>query len=161
MATHRIAASRIIDAPPQQLYDVLADYRRGHPRILPQPEFGALTVVEGGHGQGTIFELEMRLLGMRRSLRGIVSEPDPGRQLVERYTDSPTVTSFTVEPMFSGQHARVTISTYTEVHGGLRGALERQIATRLLQPLYVRELAQLASVAHANGAGPSAGQPVG
>jgi Polyketide cyclase / dehydrase and lipid transport len=146
MPLHRIAASRIIDASPERLYDLLADYREGHPRILPRPQFGALTIVEGGRGQGTIFDVEVRLLGRRRNRRGIVSEPEPGRQLVECYAGEPTVTSFIIEPMFSGQHARVTISTDTDVHRGLRGLLERRISTRLLQPLYVRELAQLAAV---------------
>jgi Polyketide cyclase / dehydrase and lipid transport len=161
MPLHRVAASRIIDASPERLYDLLADYREGHPRILPSPQFGPLKIVEGGRGQGTIFEVEMRLLGRRRSRRGIVSEPVPGRQLVECYAGEPTVTSFIIEPMFSGDHARVTISTETDVHGGLRGALERRIATRLLRPLYVRELAQLAAVAAAAEAQPLGRQRVG
>jgi len=147
MPQHRVAASRIFDASPQRLYDVLADYRQGHPRILPRPQFGSLTVVEGGRGQGTVFDLEVQLRGRKRSMRGIVSEPEPGRCLVECYQGEPTVTSFTIEPMFSGQHARVTITTETSVHGGLRGAFERRFATRALQSLYVRELAQLAAVA--------------
>jgi Polyketide cyclase / dehydrase and lipid transport len=157
MPQHRIAASRIIDASPERLYDLLADYRQGHPRILPRPQFGALKIVEGGRGQGTIFDVEVRLLGRRRKRRGIVSEPEPGRQLVECYAGEPTVTSFIIEPMFSGQHARVTISTDTDVHRGLRGLLERRISTRLLQRLYVRELAQLAAVV-SDGAG-AAEQP--
>jgi Polyketide cyclase / dehydrase and lipid transport len=158
MPLHRIAASRIIDASPQRLYDLLADYREGHPRILPRPQFGSLTIIEGGRGQGTVFDVEVRLLGRRRNRRGIVSEPVPGRQLVECYAGEPTVTSFTIEPMFSGEHARVTISTDTDVHRGLRGALERRIATRLLRPLYQRELAQLAAVA-TTGAAAQAEQP--
>ena len=158
MPLHRVAASRIIDASPERLYELLADYREGHPRILPRPQFGSLKIVEGGRGQGTIFDVEVRLFGRKRSRRGIVSEPEPGRQLVECYEGEPTVTSFTIEPMFSGEHARVTISTDTDVHRGLRGALERRIATRLLRPLYVRELAQLAAVV-TNGGGASENQP--
>jgi Polyketide cyclase / dehydrase and lipid transport len=158
MPLHRIAASRIIDASPERLYDLLADYREGRPRILPRPQFVALKIVEGGRGQGTIFDVEMRLLGRRRKRRGIVSEPEPGRQLVECYAGEPTVTSFIVEPMFAGEHARVTISTDTDVHRGLRGLLERRITTRLLRPLYVRELAQLAAVV-TGGNGAAAEQP--
>jgi hypothetical protein len=160
MPLHRIAASRIIDAPPQRLYNLLADYREGHPRILPRPPFGPLTIVEGGRGQGTIFEVQMHLFGRKRNRRGIVSEPEPGRQLMECYAGEPTVTSFIVEPMFSGGHARVTISTDTDVHRGLRGAFERRIATRTLRPLYLRELAQLAAVAAAAEAQPLGGQGV-
>ena len=161
MPLHRIAASRIIDAPPQRLYNLLADYREGHPRILPRPQFGALTIVEGGRGHGTIFDVEMRLYGRKRNRRGVVTEPQPGRQLTESYAGEQTVTSFIVEPMFSGEHARVTISTDTGVHRGLRGALERRIATRLLRPLYVRELARLAAVATAPEARPLGGQGIG
>ena len=159
MPQHCVAASRIFDVSPQRLYDVLADYRHGHPRILPRPQFGPLSVVEGGRGHGTVFDLEVQLRGHKRSMRGVVSEPEPGRRLVECYEGEPIITSFTIEPMFSGQHARVTIATETAVHGGLRGALERRFATRLLQSLYVRELAQLADVAAA--ADPLRGDGIG
>ena len=161
MPLHRIAASRIIDASPERLYDLLADYREGHPRILPRPQFGPMTIVEGGRGHGTIFDVEMRLYGRKRNRRGIVTEPEPGRQLTESYAGEQTVTSFIVEPMFSGGHARVTISTDTDVHRGLRGVLERRIATRLLRPLYVRELAQLAAVAAGAETPPLGRQRVG
>lgn len=150
MPQHRVTVSKVIKAPPQRVYELLADYREGHPSILPRPQFRSLTVVAGGHGRGTVFDMEMRVLGRKRSLRGVVSEPEPGRRLVESYVGEPTVTSFMVEPMFSGEHAQVTISTDTDVHGGLRGALERGLATRLLQPLYRRELEQLAAVATAD-----------
>jgi hypothetical protein len=150
MPRHRITVSKVIAAPPQHLYDLLADYAHAHPRILPRPQFHSLTVVSGGRGQGTVFDLELRLLGRRRSLRGRVSEPEPGRRLVESYEGEPTVTSFMVEPMFSGEHAQVTITTDTDVHRGLRGAVERSLATRLLEPLYRRELQQLADVATAD-----------
>jgi len=161
MPLHRVAASRIIDASPERLYDVLTDYREGHPRILPRPEFGPLTIIEGGRGNGTIFDVELRLRGRTRNLRGVVSEPEPGRELVECYPGEPTVTRFLIEPMFSGEHARVTITTETDVHGGLRGMLERGMATRLLRPLQVRKLAQLADVATAPSAGTLNGHPIG
>jgi hypothetical protein len=149
MPQHRVTVSKVIKAPPQRLYELLADYHHGHPSILPRPEFRSLTVVQGGHGQGTVFDMQMRVLGRTRSLRGVVSEPEPGRRLVESYVGEPIITSFMVEPMFSGEHAQVTITTDTDVHGGLRGALERGLATRRLQQLYRRELEKLAAAATA------------
>jgi hypothetical protein len=150
MPQHRVTVSKVIKAPPQRLYELLADYREAHPRILPRPAFRSLKVVSGGRGQGTVFDMEMRVLGRTLSRRGVVSEPEPGRRLVESYVGEPTITSFMVEPMFSGEHAQVTITTDTDVHRGLRGALERGFATRLLQPLYRRELEKLAAVATAD-----------
>src|SRR5215475_11215426 len=85
MPQHRVTVSKVIKAPPQRLYELLADYHHGHPSILPRPEFRSLTVVQGGHGQGTVFDMQMRMLGRTRSLRGVVSEPEPGRRLVESY----------------------------------------------------------------------------
>src|SRR5207244_185934 len=35
MAELRVAAERTIEAPPDQVYGVLADYQQHHPRILP------------------------------------------------------------------------------------------------------------------------------
>jgi hypothetical protein len=43
----------------------------------------------------------------------------------------------------------VTITTELSVRGGFLGAIERFLSTRLLRPLYVRELGKLASFATA------------
>ena len=65
--------------------------------------------------------------------------------LVETDVDSGTVTTFTVDPVGNG--SRVTITTDIECRDGLLGRVERFIVTRLLQPLYVREIEQLGAVA--------------
>ena len=57
------------------------------------------------------------------------------------------VTTFTVDPIEEGRHARVTISTELKVRGGLLGMLERAVTTRFLRPTYIRELENLASLA--------------
>ncbi len=56
-------------------------------------------------------------------------------------------TTFTVEPGADAQQAAVTIATTMTVREGLLGRLEAWLATRLLRPIYIRELAQLAAVA--------------
>lgn len=148
MPTHRVTASAIIHAPPAVAYGILADYRDGHPRILPKPEFTALTVEEGGVGAGTVVFVAMRVLGRTQSFRAAITEPEPGRVLVETSLDGPrVVTTFTVDPETGGRQARVTITTDTEVRGGVLGAIQGWLTTRVLAPLYARELRQLDAVA--------------
>lgn len=151
MQPHRFSASALIEAPAQQLYDIIADYHHGHPRILPQPPFVSLAVEQGGVGAGTVIRVEMRALGRLQTFRAVVTEPVPGRVLVET-NDTGYITTFTVEPRAEGRQAYVTIATEMAGRAGLWSALERWFVTRLMQPVYVKELEQLAAVA-AEGAG--------
>jgi len=144
MSTHQFSASALIQAPPQALYAIFADYHEGHPQILPKPPFVSLAVEQGGTGAGTVFRLQMRVLGQLQTLRGVVSEPDPGRVLAETY-DNGYVTTFTVEPRGDGQQAYVTITTEITGRAGMLGALEAWLVARLLRPVYVKELGQLAA----------------
>ncbi|HCK81345.1 MAG TPA: SRPBCC family protein [Candidatus Competibacter sp.] len=147
MAQHRITASALLSAPARQVYATIADYRDGHPRILPKPPFVSLAVERGGIGAGTVIDLQMRVLGKRRSLRGTVTEPEPGRVIVETYSGADTATRFTVEPRDGGRRAQVTIATDLPVHSGFLGTVEGWLATRLLRPVYLKELRQLEAVA--------------
>jgi hypothetical protein len=94
---HVISASKTIAAPPQRIYSILADYHEGHPSVLPR-QFTSMTVEHGGAGAGTIIQFTMRLLGRTQRFRGFVSEPEPGRVLVETYETTGAVTSFIVDP---------------------------------------------------------------
>lgn len=145
MATHRFSVSRRIDAPAGALYRIIADYRDGHPRILPRPPFVSLDVEQGGIGSGTTIRVGMKALGRVRTFRSVVSEPEPGRVLVES-NDNGYVTTFTVDPK-SERSSEVTIATEFTGRGGVLGSLERWFAFRLLEPVYHRELSQLAEVA--------------
>ena len=93
-------ASADIGAPADEIYNVLADYQVGHPAILPKPDFTSLTVEHGGRGAGTVFVTRMRAMGSERIFRMTVTEPQPGRVLVE--SDGMTTTTFTIEP--AGAH---------------------------------------------------------
>jgi hypothetical protein len=151
MPRHQVSATGLVKAPPARVYAILADYRHGHPSILPRPPFGELVVEQGGTGAGTVIRFEMTVLGRTRLARGAVTEPGPGRVLAETYEDG-TVTSFTVEPSDEGRHCRVTITTDLETRGWLLGMIQRFLATRLLRSIYVGELAQLATFAEKDGA---------
>ena len=142
MAQHHISASRIVQAPAQQVYDLLADYHEGHPRILPRPPFISLTVEQGGKGEGTVLNVEMKVLGRVQTYHATVTEPEPGRVLVEHYADD-SVTSFTVEPHDDGRKTSVTIATDLQIREGALGTLQARLATRLLRSLYLKELDQL------------------
>lgn len=155
MSADPIAASAVLAAPADRVYAAIADYRDAHPRILPRPEFVDLEVEAGGYGAGTRIRYSMRAFGRTRSGRAEISEPEPGRVLVERDATNDLVTTFIVEPVDAPAGAesprtRVTISTELRVSRNGRGLatrLERALAAPFLRKLYLRELAQLEVVA--------------
>jgi hypothetical protein len=135
-----------VDAPAHEVYAIFADYRQGHPAILPRPPFVSLAVEEGGTGAGTTIRVAMRLLGRTRSFRAHVTEPEPGRVLLET-NDTGYVTSFRVEPDGDGRGSEVTISTEQTRRSGQTARLERWFMGRILRPVFERELELLAGVA--------------
>lgn len=142
--THIVTAAACIDAAPERVYAIIADYRSGHPGILPG-EFSGLLVERGGSGAGTIIRFRMRVMGRTRSFRAAITEPEPGRELVETYLDSnEAVTTFTVRPDSSGSRSEVAISTRFPVRAGLVGVIQRLLLTRYLRPIYRKELRLLA-----------------
>ena len=48
MSEVRIAQSALLDIPAATAYGLIADYRNGHPRILPPRVFPGLDVESGG-----------------------------------------------------------------------------------------------------------------
>jgi len=141
-----VQASARVGAPADVVYGIIADYRDGHPHILPKQYFEWLEVEQGGRGAGTVIRFQMRVLGQTRVLRAVVSEPEPGRVLVETDTGGAgPVTSFTVEPEETGAH--VTFSSELTSAGGPLGVLERFVLRRVLRRIYARELEQLGRLA--------------
>jgi len=144
---HVVAASAIIPARRDRVYSLISNYRDGHQRILPK-QFTSLIVEEGGIGAGTIIRFQMSLFGRKQTFRAAVTEPDPGRVLVETDLDTNgAVTTFTVDPGSAPADSRVTISTELPVRTGFLGRIERSLSTLLLRPIYVKELHNLARVA--------------
>jgi hypothetical protein len=138
MAPIHADAERIIPAPAAEVYDLLADYRVGHPSILP-PAFSQYRVLAGGTGAGTHIQFDLTLGGRSQTLRGVVTEPEPGRVLVETYERNNMATTFTVDPV--GGQSRLRIETVWDASPGLRGVMERMLAPRMLQGLYGEEMA--------------------
>ena len=142
-----VTAAASIDAAPERVYGILADYRIGHPSILPD-QFSDLRVERGGVGEGTIISFRMRVMGRIQKFRAAITEPEPGRKLVETGLDpNAVVTTFTVAPGPNPAQSEVTISTSLPVRTGLLGAIERFLAARYLRPIYSRELELLAAAA--------------
>lgn len=152
MSSYYVEESAVIDAPPQRVYDILADYQEGHPSILPQQYFKRLDVLQGGRGEGTKIYVVMNALGTTAEYTMTVSEPQPGRVLQEEDQDAGVLTTFTVDPLDDGARSRVTIATEARTAPGLRGQLEKLITPPISRRIYRQELQQLAQVAQSQGA---------
>lgn len=149
MQSYVAAMSATIKAPAKQIYAILADYHQGHPQILPK-QFTGLTVEQGGSGAGTQLRFAMNVMGQTHHFHSVVSEPEPGRVLVESNSSAtmpPSVTTFTVEPLAGGAHCQVTIQTQSQSRDGLAGVIERFVSKRFLQRVYAQELALLTAYA--------------
>jgi uncharacterized protein YndB with AHSA1/START domain len=140
MAEIRVVAEREIAAPAGRVYGYLADYRQHHPKILP-PAFSDFRVEQGGVGTGTVVTFKMAVGGRQRAGRLEVSEPEPGRRLVESELTSRLVTDFTVTPV--AERCLVRIETRWPGASGIGGFFERLFAPRVLRRLYADELERL------------------
>ena len=145
MAPLEITVWKEIAAPAADIYAVIADYENGHPRILPKPYFVSLDVEEGGVGAGTIINFQMSVMGQTQDFRAEVSEPEPGRVLVETDLKTGAPTIFTVDALGESS-AKVTISTVFQTRAGLAGKLEGWFTKRFLKPIYEEELELLEEV---------------
>jgi uncharacterized protein YndB with AHSA1/START domain len=133
------SAERTIDAPAGQVYGHLADMHQ-HPSFLP-PAFSDFAVEEGGVGAGTVTRFAVTAGGRTRAYRMRVTEPDPGRVLVESDASSSLVTTFNVEPQ--GGKSLVRISTSWDGASGIGGFFERTFAPRAMRRIYLDELDRL------------------
>jgi hypothetical protein len=142
-----VEASAIIPARRERVYSLIADYRDGHPRILPK-QFKNLVVEQGGIGADTIIRFQVSVLGKTQTFRAAITEPDPGHILVETdLNKNGTITTFTVNPGSAPADSHVTISTELPIRSGVLGHIEKIFARALLKPIQVKELENLARVA--------------
>ena len=146
MIAHTVEASAEIPAAAERVYGIVADYRVGHPRIIPRSFFDGIEVEQGGYGAGTVIRVGVHLAGRRTSFRAAVTEPHPGRVLVETDLAGGPVTTFTVDPL-GEDRCRMTISTRLQRRGRPVGMLERWFTIRFLRRVYAEELKLLAAVA--------------
>jgi hypothetical protein len=145
MSTFHAEESLVIEARAADLYAVVADYRVGHPAILPRPFFQELTVEKGGVGAGTIVRGSVKVMGKLYPLHHSISEPEPGRILQESDLDKPgEFTRFIFEPLNGGTQTRVTIATEFLASPGLMGLMERLTKPGMARKMYRQELGNLA-----------------
>ena len=135
----RVAVSADIAAPSRDIYRLIADYRAGHPRIVPKDYFRNLRVAHGGYGDGTIITYDMIVFGRTYHLRALVTEPDPGRALIETDLDRDAATTFIVESL-GPRRSRVTIATAIQSRSGVPGLFERALMGRFLRHVFAAEL---------------------
>ena len=138
-------ASLEIEAPAEKIYAVLADYQKGHPAILPKAYFKELTVEQGGQGAGTVIRVHMSVYGTQRTLRMQVTEPQPGRLLVESDPQAGVTTSFKLEPLNGAARTRLTIATDSKAGPGLQGWFEKLFNPSITKRIYKEELRQIAA----------------
>ncbi|MEU1513266.1 SRPBCC family protein [Streptomyces sp. NPDC005811] len=144
------SAERTIDAPADEVYRYLTDMQL-HSRFLPPP-FYDFHVEEGGVGAGSVIRFKIDFAGGVRELRMKVTEPEPGRTLVQTDTNSSgLVTTFTVTPQ--GAQTLVNITSGFDGESGVAGFVERIIAPRRLHRIYGKELARLDAYAREQRAG--------
>jgi hypothetical protein len=143
VATITVEYSATLNARPEQVYAVFRDYKVSHPAILPKPYFEYLNVDEGGLGAGTKFTAGMNIYGNKSVLVAKVSEPEPGRLIVERDDEDRIVTSFIMAPVENGQKTLTTLKTVAKTSGGFQGLIERFMMPSVLKMIYKKELANV------------------
>ncbi len=139
MTQVRVIKSAVIDAPPAAVYAVLRDYHVGHPAILP-PQFTGIHVETGGYGAGTIGRADMKMFGQKTSFRFEVSEPDPGRVMVEANLDGSVVTAFIVESENGGRQSHVTFDSEFYFPDNPGGWLRHWLMIPMIHRMYQEEL---------------------
>lgn len=144
MTIIRAQATRTVAAAPERVYAVFSDYDVAHPAILPRPYFDEITVEEGGQGAGTVVRVRMKAMGVENNYRLTVTEPEPGRRLVEADPAAGVETTFLVEPHNGGRESQVTITIDTEASPGVKGWVERLILPPFSRRILQKELQLLA-----------------
>ena len=142
MNTIHFSHTAIIPAPAPVVYGILADYHHGHPSILPKA-FTKLVVIQGGYGEGTQIEAFTKVMGRESSFKAHITEPEPGRVLVEDTPATGLRTVFTVDPVADGLQSRVTFDTDYPVDQGISGMIQRFIIPVLLGMMYREEMENL------------------
>ena len=150
MPTIRYSAERVLDAPADVVYHCIADYVRHHrpePGFLPAG-FSDMDIEKGGVGSGSVIHFTVTAMGQSERHHATVSEPEPGRVLVETEEKNNLRTSFSVEPR--GQQSQVRFDTVYSKSGPM-GFVEKLLVGRVLGPIYADELQRLEQHARTHG----------
>jgi hypothetical protein len=144
MAHAQAEAEATIQAHPDAVYQVIADYRTHHPNIMPPSLFSRIEVESGGIGTGTTFHITLSLAGTKKRMHMRVAEPDPGHLLTETNIDTGVVTAFEVTPANGGEATLTRISSDWETARGIRGVVDRLTTPPLMRWIFGKQLRQLA-----------------
>jgi len=144
MRQGRVEVSAEIEAQPQEIYAVVADYRNGHPRILPEEYLRDLEVEAGGYGAGTVIRFRVRAFGIERQARATVSEPEPGRVLVETEMTSNIVTTYTLTAQSEGK-TTLQITSAWQISRNPFVALQQAFYPKLMRSMDAKELELIAA----------------
>jgi hypothetical protein len=93
-----------------------------------------------------VIDVGMKAFGQVRTVRGYVTEPEPGRVLEEAYPEADIVTRFYISPVSRAQ-CNVRIWSQMKSKDGALGWLERKMVRAFLQKVYRQELALIERVA--------------
>ena len=86
-----------VRGPATQVYRLIADFDRHHPRFLP-PALTGFRVEEAAWTRGTVHSFRMNAGGRGPRFHMRVEEPDPGRVLTESDQGPSMVTTWIVTP---------------------------------------------------------------
>jgi hypothetical protein len=135
---------RTIDAAPEKVRALVADYSENRPKILTE-QFRDFEVTEGGKGAGTVAKWKLQATSKRvRDIAATVSEPEPG-MLVETDANSTMVTTWTIREL--GVGSRVRIETTWNGASGIGGFFEKTFAPAGLKRIYDGMLIKLDNLA--------------
>lgn len=143
MSRVRATTRRRLPGTAEQAYAALADYRVARPALLPA-EFSRYEVLAGGTGADTTVGWTLQATRTRtRACLFTVTEPYPGRRLVETDTNSSMMVAWTVHSTEGG--CEVVVVASWRGAGGVGGIFERIFAPKGLNRIHDRVLAALAA----------------
>ncbi|MEM9950876.1 MAG: SRPBCC family protein [Chloroflexota bacterium] len=142
MSSITFEESKWIKASPEAIYQLLADYENGHPQILPKPYFTDLRVIKGGVGAGTEIEVDMVVMGVKRTMSMEVTEPQKGYILTETDHNNGITTSFIFDAVNGG--CQLTIRTTMQFNDGVMGFIEKLTTPTITRNIYRKELQLIA-----------------
>lgn len=154
-----VEVTKLINAPVDDVYAVIADYREGHKAILPQPYFKKMEVLKGGYGAGTETDLLMEVYGQQTRYHQVITEPVPGRVIREQDQLSSQYSEFRLEPVGDGTKTQVTIFSEMPIDGGIKGLMQQWFQPRIVRKIFAKELDNLENYLSQQGSGASG--PVG
>ncbi|HEY7350799.1 MAG TPA: SRPBCC family protein [Ktedonobacterales bacterium] len=143
MSHIHVEVERVVDAPPAEVYQFLADYREKRPIIL-TPNFLGYAVEQGGVGTGTVMHYRLHAGGRERPYQMEIDEPEKGRALRERDANSSLVTVWTVNQGANPEQSKVVVTSDWEGGSGMGGFFERTFAPMGLRGIYTEMLNRLA-----------------